>query len=182
MASTTSSRETSELSPSLTPLRVPQRPIRSMRTHTILEISKFSGSLDSVELTFQCVGTAWNFALSTVVIVVTIDQEPFPHDVKSLRPPEFSVPLLLNRQGCFISNSSWSLNDSWSGGFPRSPIMLIEDSESNIYMSFVPVWKDGFYFQRGIFQVLPDLHGGGANQTSLRYEDVIQQVKFSTTD
>ena len=42
----------------------------------------------------------------------------------------------------------------------------------------------GFYFQRGIFQVLPDLHGGGANQTSLRYdsEDVIQQVKFSTTD
>lgn len=117
LASTTSSRETSELSPSLTPLRVPQRPIRSMRTHTILEISKFSGSLDSVELTFQCVGTAWNFALSTVVIVVTIDQEPFPHDVKSLRPPEFSVPLLLNRQGCFISNSSWSLNDSWSGGF-----------------------------------------------------------------
>ena len=68
-------------------------------------------------------------------------------------------------------------------GFPRSPIMLIEDSESNIYICrFVPVWKDGFYFQRGISQVLPDLHGGGANQTSLRYEDVIQQVKFSTTD
>ena len=40
----------------------------------------------------------------------------------------------------------------------------------------------GFYFQRGIFQVLPDLHGEGANKTSLRYEDVIQQVKFSTTD